>query len=155
MTKPRAEHARFVIERAFTQSPDRVFRALSERDIKARWFVGPDDWAKDEFVMDFRVGGRERLSGGPPGGTLHTFDCVYHDIVHDERIVYVYDLYIGDYRMSVTLASMLLVPEGTGTKLVLTEDGIFFGGIDDAKQREVGTRVLLDQLRAEVCRQFP
>ena len=49
-------------------SPARVFRAFADVQSKARWFAGPDDWKKSDHKLDFRVGGRESLSGGRPGG---------------------------------------------------------------------------------------
>jgi uncharacterized protein YndB with AHSA1/START domain len=39
-------------------------------------------------------------------------------------------------------------PEGKGTRLVITEQGAFLNGNDDPAGREMGTRILLDQLGA-------
>ena len=74
MTKRSAIHATFVIERNFKAPPARVFNAFADRAAKASWFAGPGEWEKKRHEFDFRVGGRERLSGGPKGGTVHSFD---------------------------------------------------------------------------------
>src|ERR671924_682476 len=108
--------------------------------------------------MDFRVGGREVNSGGLKDGQMHTFDAIYPDIVENERIVYSYAMHIGDARISVSLATIELKPEGSGTRLVFTEQAAFLDGYDDAGSRERGTRDLLDALgravMAEGCGQI-
>jgi len=142
------QHATFVIERTYDAPVGRVFEAWADPSAKAKWFVGPDDWETSNHVLDFRVGGREQVSGGPPGGPVHAYDARYQDIVPDRRIVYTYDMHIGEARISVSLATVELRPEGAATRLVFTEQGAFLDGYDDAGQREAGTRGLLDNLAA-------
>jgi len=48
---------------------------------------------------------------------------VYFDIVQNRRIVYCYDMYVNDEKVSVSLATIEFEPAGKGTKLVLTEQG--------------------------------
>ena len=93
MSERSAHHATFVIERTYPASPARVFAAWADPAAKARWFVGPDEWNQGPHEFDFRVGGRERVSGGPAGGPVHSFDGLYQDIVPDQRIVYTYDMH--------------------------------------------------------------
>jgi uncharacterized protein YndB with AHSA1/START domain len=146
MTQRSAVHATFCIEKVYDASPARVFKAFADRDAKDRWFGGPGDWNRDERSMDFRVGGREVSVGGPKGQPAHGFWCLYQDIIPDERIVYTYDMKIGDNRISVSLATIEIRPEGDKTRLVLTEQGVFLDGYDDAGSREHGTNWLLDKL---------
>jgi uncharacterized protein YndB with AHSA1/START domain len=148
MTKRSTHHATFVIERTYAASPARVFNAWAEPDAKARWFVGPEGWKESGYELDFRVGGSERVAGGPPGGPVHTYEARYHDIVPDERIVSTYDMYLDDTRISVSLATVEFKPAGAGTRLVYTEQGAFLDGHDIPAQREHGTRELLDNLEA-------
>ena len=63
----------------------------------------------------------ETSSGGPTGGPVHKFICLYQDIVENERIVYTYVMYVNDTRISVSLASIEFEPVATGTRLVMTE----------------------------------
>jgi uncharacterized protein YndB with AHSA1/START domain len=102
MTKRSAAHATFVIERNFMALPARVFNAFADRAAKASWFAGPGEWEKKRHEFDFRVGGRERLSGGPKGGTVHSFDALYQDIVPNERIIYTYDMHLDETRISLS-----------------------------------------------------
>jgi uncharacterized protein YndB with AHSA1/START domain len=148
MPERSAVHATFTIERTYSAAPARVFAAFADAGAKAAWFRGPDAWGRGAHELDFRVGGRERLSGGPKGGTVHTFDCVYHDIVPNERIVYSYDMHLDQRHISVSLATIEIKPAGKGTRLIFTEQGAFLDGYDDAGSREHGTRGLLDKLAA-------
>src|SRR5579862_7448983 len=107
-----SKHTTFVIERNYPVSPARVFAAFADPTIKARWFKGPDEWEKGPKEFDFRVGGRERSSGGPKVGPKHSFDCLYWDIAPNERIVYSYDMHLDDRRISVSLTTIELKPEG-------------------------------------------
>lgn len=156
MSTRSTHHATFVIERTYDASPARVFAACSDRAAKAAWFVGPDEWAQGRYEMDFRVGGRERASGGPPGGPVHTYEATFQDIVPDQRIVSTYDMHLDDTRISVSLATLEIAPTGAGTKLVYTEQAVFLDGYDIPADREKGTRDLLDNLgrhlQAEVAR---
>jgi uncharacterized protein YndB with AHSA1/START domain len=148
MTVRSAAHDTFVITREFDATPARVFAAFADPVVKARWFIGPKEWGKFEHKLDFRVGGREVNRGGPADGAAHTFNAAYLDIVDDERIVYAYDMQMGDTRISVSLATIELKPHGKGTRLTFTEQGVFLDGYDDAGSRERGTGLLLDQLGA-------
>ena len=148
MGKRSTHHATFVIERSYAASPARVFAAWASPAAKGRWFSGPDEWVKSEHKLDFRVGGRESVSGGPPGGPVHRFNNLYQDIVPNERIISSYDMHMDDKRISVSLATVEFKPAGAGTRLVYTEQGAFLDGYDNAGQREQGTRDLLDKLGA-------
>jgi uncharacterized protein YndB with AHSA1/START domain len=150
MSKHSTTHATFTIERVYPSARERVFKAWSNRDAKARWFVGPDAWEKSNLKMDFRVGGKESVSGGPPGGPVHYYNSTYQDIVPNERIVSVYEMHMDKAKISVSLATVEFKSDGSGTRLVLTEQGVFLDGYDDASSRERGTRGLLDQLEASL-----
>jgi uncharacterized protein YndB with AHSA1/START domain len=145
-----ASHATFVIERTYPTTPARVFAAWSNLQSKQRWFGGPDAWKRGEHTFDFRVGGKEHLSGGPKGGTVHRFDATYQDIVPDERIIYTYEMHLDDAKISVSLATIEFKAEGSGTKMTLTEQGVFLDGYDDVGSREKGTVELMKQLEASL-----
>jgi len=146
MSKQSTVHSTFVIERTMPFTASRIFAAYADGTLKARWFVGPAGWKQDDRSLDFRVGGTERVSGGPPGGSVHTYVARYHDIVKDQRIVSTYEMYEDDTRMSVSLASVELEPDRKGTRLRYTEHIVYVDGKDWGDSREVGTRALLDQL---------
>jgi uncharacterized protein YndB with AHSA1/START domain len=149
MSERSTKHATFVIERTFPAAPARVFAAWADPAAKARWFGGPaDKWKELLRESDFRVGGRDRLHGAWTGGPVSKFDCHYQDIVPDQRIVYTYVMHIDDRKISVSLATVEFKPAGAGTRLFLTEQGVFLDGYDDAGSRERGTGSLMDRLEA-------
>jgi uncharacterized protein YndB with AHSA1/START domain len=150
MTDRSVTHATFAIERTYNAAPARVFSAFSTLESKKRWFSGPEEWPVAEHTLDFRVGGRELNRGGPPGGPMMTFNALYQDIVPEERIVFSYDMVMGDTRISVSLATIELKPSGAGTSLTFTEQGAFLDGFDNPAEREHGTKELLDALGREV-----
>src|ERR1700679_2169598 len=143
-----ANHATFVIERRYDFPPATVFAAWASREAKGRWFVGPDAWEKSDLKLDFRVGGRESVTGGPPGGPVHSYSALYWDIVPNERFVHTYEMHLDKVRISVSLATAQFKREGRGTLLVYTEQVVFLDGYDDAGSRERGTKDLLDKLAA-------
>jgi uncharacterized protein YndB with AHSA1/START domain len=143
-------HAMFTLERIYDASPAQVFRALSDREAKARWFEG-GAYTLLEREMDVRPGGRERMKGRWNSGIVSTFDATYYDVVANERLVYVYEMHLDDRKISVSLATMDLKPASAGTRLVVTEQGAFLDGYDDAGSREKGTGMLLDRLGASLA----
>jgi uncharacterized protein YndB with AHSA1/START domain len=151
MTKRSAQHGSFTIERTYPQARARVFEAWANPAFKAKWFIGPASWVCEVRELDFRVGGREVLVGAVNGEPAHRFHAVYWDIVPDERIVSTYEMHIGEARISVSLATVELVPAGTGTRLVYTEQAVFLDGYEDRGSRERGTHELLDKLGAALC----
>jgi uncharacterized protein YndB with AHSA1/START domain len=148
-------HGSFTLERRWKTTPASVYKALSDEVTKQKWFNPPETWGKDEHRMDFRVGGIETSVGGPPGGQVHSFKAIYQDIVPNERIIYTYDMHLDDVRISVSLTSFEIKPDGDHTILVMTEHGAFLDGFagDGNEMRREGTEGLLDQLGAHLVRE--
>jgi uncharacterized protein YndB with AHSA1/START domain len=144
-------HADFTIERQFDCTPPQTFSAFSDPELKGRWFAVPEEWENRVWELDFRVGGGEVNSGGPAGSPVHAFRSRYHDIVPDERIVFAYDLSVDDRLMSTSLTTVEFQAAEGGTRLVFTEQGAFFDGIDDPAGREHGTGKLLDALGKQLA----
>jgi uncharacterized protein YndB with AHSA1/START domain len=139
-------HATFCIERTYPASPAQVFKALTDPAAKAKWFAGGEGYTVLARHMDVRPGGREHVQGRMATGVVTTFDAIYHDIVRDERVVYSYEMHLDDRKISVSLATFELKTAGAGTRLVMTEQGAFLDGYDDAGSRERGSNFLLDAL---------
>jgi uncharacterized protein YndB with AHSA1/START domain len=141
------KHGSFVIERKLDYDPAVVYRAWTQPDTKARWFGGPvDKWTETVREMNVRVGGRDRLIGKFSDGSEARFEAVYFDIVPDRRLVYAYDMYFQEKKISVSLATIEFVAAARGTKLIVTEHGAFIDGHEDAGSRERGTLTLMENL---------
>ena len=94
-----------------------------------------------------RVGGREHVGGRwHAKGTVSAFDCLYLDIVPNERIIYTYGMHLDDRHISESLATLEFRPEGSGTRFRITEQGAFLDGFDGVESREEGTKILLDRV---------
>jgi uncharacterized protein YndB with AHSA1/START domain len=139
-------HAQFTIERRYGYTPAQVFSAFADPELRRQWFANPGNWANGEWELDFRVGGGERNAGGHPGERYNEFRSRFHEIVDNERIVFAYDL-LHDHRLiSVSLTTIELFADGDGTRMLFTEQGAFFDGLDAADAREHGTGKLLERL---------
>jgi len=145
MSERSVDHASFTLERTYPAPPERVFAAWASQQAKSQWF-GPDADDTGEHTLDFRVGGREHLSGAIPGGPTFTLDATYHDIVDHERVVWSYDIHLDGRRISVSLATVQISPVPGGATLILTEQAAFLDGLDTNGAREQGTVELLDKL---------
>jgi uncharacterized protein YndB with AHSA1/START domain len=139
-------HATFCIERTYQASRAQVFEALNNPAAKAKWFASGDGYTLLAREMDVRPGGREYVKGRKSDGVVATFDALYFDVVPDERLVYAYEMHLDDRKISVSLATLEIKPSGTATRLVMSEQGAFLDGYDDAGSREHGSNFLLDAL---------
>jgi uncharacterized protein YndB with AHSA1/START domain len=142
-----AVHDHFTIERTLAAPPARVFAAFSDREQRERWFVAPEGWETGPRALDFRVGGTETSEGRPPGGPLFTYASTYQDIVPDERIVTTYVMHMDGRMISVSLTTVELEPtDGGGTRLTVTEQGVYLDGGDTHESRCGGVTSQIDRL---------
>jgi uncharacterized protein YndB with AHSA1/START domain len=94
------------------------------------------------------VGGRERFGIKIQGTTLR-YDARYYDIVPDQRIVFAYEMYANEARISVSVATIEFAKSADGTALRWTEQGTYLDGIDGAEApwlRKQGTAEMLNGL---------
>ena len=157
MQEPSVVHNTFVIERSFPKPPEEVFSAFANAASKRRWFAESDSHDIEEYTLDFRVGGAERLQyrfkeGTPFPGTALVNEGRYQDIVPNRRIVFAYTMTLGDRRISASLATVEIVPTEKGTDLIFTEQGAYFEGADGAQMRTEGWGKLLENLGKELAR---
>lgn len=152
MTDPSVIHDTFTIERTYPATPSRVFAAFASAEAKNAWGdtgdLEPADGPGALAEFDFRVGGRERF-GIKMNGTNFRYDARYYDVVPDQRIVYAYEMYADDARISVSVATIEFAKNADGTALTWTEQGAYLDGIDGPQApslRQEGTTEMLDGL---------
>jgi uncharacterized protein YndB with AHSA1/START domain len=146
-------HDTFRIERTYPVAPSRVFAAFASAEAKNIWgdTGGLESAPGVESEFDFKVGGRERF-GNVYQGTTYRYDALYYDIVPDQRIVYSYEMYADDARLSVSIATIEFAKSAEGTALTYTEQGAFLDGIDTPDARRGGTTEMLDNLTAYLAK---
>ncbi|HLK44656.1 MAG TPA: SRPBCC domain-containing protein [Acidimicrobiales bacterium] len=142
----------FTIDRTYPTSAARVFAAFASEEAKSAWGdtggLEPADGEAGVAEFDFRPGGRERFGIKVDGRTLR-YDARYYDIVTDHRIVYAYEMYCDDVRISVSLTTIEFAEVGDATRLTFTEQGAFLDGFDGTEApalRRGGTEEMLDNL---------
>jgi uncharacterized protein YndB with AHSA1/START domain len=146
-----AVHNSFTLERRYPVPPAKVFRALSDPARKRRWFAEHTGFTIDSYTLDFREGGFERTRFRPSGGPPMTNDCVYLEIVREERVVFAYAMTIDGKPLSSSLGVMELVPEPGATLLRYTEHTAYTDGTDGSASRREGTEELFERLAHEIA----
>ncbi len=159
MTARSVIHDTFAIERTYPAAPSRVFAAFASAEAKNVWGdtgdLEPAEGDAGIAEFDFRAGGRERF-GFKMGGTTYRYDARYYDIVPDQRIIYGYEMYAGDARISVSVATIEFAKSGDGTALTVTEQGAYLDGIDGPQApslRKEGVAEMLDNLTGYLAAQ--
>jgi uncharacterized protein YndB with AHSA1/START domain len=156
IAEPMTIHDTFVIERNYPQSPDRVFAAFAQPELKRRWYVEGDHEIQ-EYEMDFRIGGTERLryrfkEGHPIAGSHIVNESSYMDIVPGSRIVIVSKMSLNEKPISIALVTLEFLPSGTGTELLFTNQGTFVEWPSGVQMIQQGWAGLFDRLGKELLR---
>ena len=146
MTERSASHTSFVIERDFPAPPSRVFFAWSDAEAKRSWSDCHTDAGESEFSMDFRHGGHESYRVRQPDGMVISIEKVFFDIVPDERIIFGYDIVVGDKRVSASLVTVSFKASRKGTRMTYTEQLALLDGFTEVEERIQGTNEGLDRL---------
>ena len=151
MQKSSVIHNTFTIERVYPAPTEKVFAAFADPARKRRWYAEADHHDVEQFEMDFRAGGAERFlyrfrPGTPFPGAALSSEGTYQDILPGSRIVITSSMSLGDRRISVSLVTIELLPEGAGTRLVCVHQAAFFEGSDGPEMREAGWRTLFERL---------
>ena len=146
MIQRSAAHTSFVIEREFPAPPARVFSAWSDADARLSWSDCHTDARESEFSKDFRHGGHERYRVILADGLRISIEKVFFDIVPDQRIIFGYDIVIGERRASASLVTVSFEPSRKGTRMTYTEQLALLDGFTDVDERIHGTNEGFDRL---------
>lgn len=158
MQEPTVIHSTFVLERSYPKPPKTVFAAFADARKKRRWFAEGDGHEVQQFDVEFRAGGAERLKyrlkpGTPVAGMIITNESRYQDIVAEQRIVTAATMDLGEKRILVSLVTAEFLRTDKGTDLILTHQGAYLSGPAGLTPQmlEAGWRKLLDILAAVVA----
>jgi uncharacterized protein YndB with AHSA1/START domain len=158
MHEPSVIHNTFVLERNYPEPPKTVFAAFADARKKRRWFAEGDGHEVQQFELEFRVGGTERLkyqlkAGTPVAGMIITYESRYQNIVPEQRIVSSATMDLGEKRIVISLVTVEFLRTDKGTDLILTHQGTYLSGMSGLTPQmlEAGWRKLLDILAAVVA----
>ena len=129
----------FTIERVYPNCRAHVWSAWSRPEKKAAWF------GNRAVDLDFRPGGGERASFSNDMGE-HTNDTRYFEIRDEELIVLAYSMAMNGRVHTVSLATVVFMDEGGGTRLRYTEQMCVLPPSDGPDGRAHGWGALLDGL---------
>jgi uncharacterized protein YndB with AHSA1/START domain len=150
MTKP--HFGTFTIERKYRHSPTRVFGAFADAEAHYRWFVSGEGWEIDHWKREFRIGGRDHGEFRPTGARFTIGNETWHlEIAKGARIVDAYTMTMDGNPISHSLATIELFPDGAGgCRLVYTEQGAYYGGEEEVRNRKAGCEQLFGKLEDEL-----
>ncbi len=104
----------FIIERTFKASPDKVWKAITNKEEMKQWYFDLQDFkAEQGFEFGF--------IGGPDEGRQYKHLCQITEVDPERKLTYSwrYEGYAG-----ISYVSFELFPEGEGTRLKLTHSGL-------------------------------
>ncbi|WP_076999571.1 SRPBCC domain-containing protein [Variovorax sp. KK3] len=140
-------HATQVFERRFDAAPALVFAAWADAKQRAKWhFPGKDQFQRLGFEQDFRVGGQLRSSFGAAQGPVLREEGWFLDIVDARRIVSAGTMHADEARISSTLCTVELWPNGRGTRVKLTDQSAFLAGRETPSDRKAGWGEVMERL---------
>jgi uncharacterized protein YndB with AHSA1/START domain len=120
-------HETFTVTRELEAPPARVFAAFADEAVRRRWFRLPG--RSPEYRHSFAVGGGEEAHSTftHPDGTAERLEyrSRYLDIVPERRIVFGYDSLVDDVVRWTSLVTVLIEPDGAGSRLDWIEQVAF------------------------------
>jgi uncharacterized protein YndB with AHSA1/START domain len=110
------------LERTIPEARERVFAAWTQPELLRQWSA-PEGLTVEDGATDLTPGGGWRVLMQEPDGTRHEAFGTYRDIAPPERLVYSHAWRQAEGSTPETVLTVELHPEGSGTRLVLTQTG--------------------------------
>jgi uncharacterized protein YndB with AHSA1/START domain len=139
---PAAAKPSLTLERRFDAAPERVFQAWTDPAHISRWW-GPGDSEVLEAATDLRVGGRFHVAFRGGDGERHDVSGIYREVEANRKLVFTWAWRTLPERES--LVTVLVRPEGGGTRLTLIHEQFFDEAARD--RHEFGWNSALDKLQ--------
>jgi uncharacterized protein YndB with AHSA1/START domain len=148
ITQPEPRHATFVFERVCSANVARVFAALADPVERAGWGTPSDTAVLVYDAVDFRVGGRDLFRCGSKDNPQYRGITTYYDILPDQRIISSEVVEVSGRTVLISMLTMMLEPDGSGTKIKLTAQVTSLDGDNMIEGAKFGNNAALDNLVA-------
>lgn len=149
MTDPKVNHATIVVERRLKASPERVFQAWTTE--RGEWEVPNDDWVLAEHRDDVRVDGEQYSRFGPRGDERLEARGRYLVVERNRLLILAGVMHDKGAPMTATQTTIELLPDGRGTRMILTDQSAFFGW-ESPDDRRSGWEITARRLEAHLAR---
>jgi uncharacterized protein YndB with AHSA1/START domain len=136
------------IERMFQAPPAVVFDAFTDPEAQRELYADEPDWVV-ESDCDLRVGGRWRVSFGPPGAPPARETNVFQLVERPRRLVYSSSMALPDGSTVETAMEVVFEAVGAGTRLTIVQRGFETATARDELER--GWPSILDGLERVVA----
>ena len=120
MSHDTIRHGTVTIEKTYAARPARVFGAWADPEMRRIWGSPSDEIDLRIDAADFSVGGEDVSTCMMGEQALAVVRGRYHDIAADRRIIYTEIISSMDALEGTCLVSAEFLPDGQGTRLVLT-----------------------------------
>jgi len=127
------------VSRHLAASPERVYDAWLDPDHAGRWLFRTPDGSLERCEIDARVGGRFRIDE-KRGDEIAEHHGEYVELDRPRRLAFDFWTSFSAERTRVTVA---IEPDGDGSRLTLTHDGVWADWQDKTRQ---GWTMVLDAL---------
>lgn len=152
MNRKPIHHASFSVERAYKSPRARVYKGFTDKASRRRWLIESDGWTVHHLNApdEVRPGAVESSSFSPPGAdVVLTNDTTFLDVQQDERLIFAYAMTLQGEPLSSSLTTVEFLGDGEGSRIVLTEQGAYYGD-EDVAGRKQGMSLLLEALAREI-----
>jgi uncharacterized protein YndB with AHSA1/START domain len=136
--------ARVMVERRIAAPPETVFDAWLDSEGIGAWLFATEGGAMERVEVDARVGGGFTVVERR-GGALAEHFGEYIELDRPRRLAFDFWTSFSDERTRVTVD---LAPDGTGTLLTLTHDGVW---ADYEARTRQGWTMILDGLERSIA----
>jgi len=130
MSHSSVQHGTVTLEKSYATSPARVFAAWADPDKRRVWGSPSDEIELRIDAADFSVNGEDVSTCMMSGEAIAVVRGRYHDIVPEKRIVYTEIISSMEATEGACLVSAEFLPDGDGTRLVLTLQTVALDGAD-------------------------
>jgi uncharacterized protein YndB with AHSA1/START domain len=135
--------ATVTVERVIAAPPEAVFDAWLDPDQAGRWLFRTPDGTLERCEIDARVGGGFRIDERR-GDEIAEHHGEYVEIGRPSRLAFDFWTSFSDERTRVTID---IAPDGAGSRLTLTHEGVWDDWIDKTRQ---GWATILDGLAQDL-----